>query len=257
MKVNKKFINYWFKFLSWLSFFVSSIFLGYFVRDIWNDYQSGKTNDRIYSESRQHYEHPTISLCFEPEIKTTKLQDYNITVEEFHFIKDVDSKMIANFSVLPFVHDVRYKIGRDFTLLWKYYNGKKTYFHSIKSIDDLQQKLGKVILKELPLWDYGQCTVIQLNEKIQTPLRRYNILQVELTNQNAKIQPLLKVFFTSKENFYGAAILQWLDGERLALEIDPEQPSKHYINLQLTKRIQLKQVTNCSDFGFYECFTKK
>ena len=256
MKVNKKFINYWFKFLSWLSFFVSSVFLGYFVRDIWNDYQSGKTNDRIYSESRQHYEHPTISLCFEPEIKTAKLQDYNITVEDFHFIKDVDSKMIANFSVLPFVHDVRYKIGRDFTLLWKYYNGKKTYFHSIKSIDDLQQKLGKVIVKELPLWDYGQCTIIQINETIQAPLRRYNILEIKLKDQNIENPPLMKVFFTSKENFYGAAILQWMDGERFALDIDPKQPSKHYVNLRLTKRIQLKEVSNCSD-GFYKCFVKR
>ena len=257
MKVNKKFIYYWVEFLSWLSFLVASIFLGYFVKDIWNDYQSGKTNDRIYSESRQNYEHPTISLCFEPEIKTAKLQDYNITVKDFHSIKDLDSNKDANFSVLPFVHDVRYKIGRDFTLLWNYYNGRNTDYHSIKSIDDLQQKLGKVIVKELPLWDYGQCTVIQINETIQTPLRRYNILQIELKDQNTGNTPLMKVFFTSKENFYGAAILQWMDGERFALEIDPKLPSKHYVNLKLAKRIQLKEVSNCSDVGFYKCFARR
>ena len=86
MKVNKKLLYHCFEFLSWFSFIVSSIFLGYFVKDIWNDYKSGKTNDRIYSETRQFYEHPTVSICFEPEINNMKLQKYNITSMENLFL---------------------------------------------------------------------------------------------------------------------------------------------------------------------------
>ena len=253
----KRLLGYTIQIISWALFFITTICLGYFVKDIWNDFNSRKTNDRVYSESRQEYEHPIISICFEPEIKTYKLQDYNITVEDFHFIKDMVSKNDANFSILPFVNDVRYKIGRDFTLSWSYYNGNKMDFRMIRSPDDIQQKLGKVIVKELPLWDYGQCTVVQLNDTIKTSLRRYNKLQIELKNQSIGNPPSMKVFFTSKENFYGAAISQWMDGEKFALEIDPKNPSKHYVNLKLIKRIQLKEVSNCSHVGFYRCLVKR
>ena len=54
--------------LSWLSLLMLSMGLIFFVREIWNDFQAGKTNDRVYSESWGHFQHPTMAICFEPQI---------------------------------------------------------------------------------------------------------------------------------------------------------------------------------------------
>ena len=136
MNMNKKLIYYCFEVLSLLSFIVSSVFLAYFVRDIWNDYKSGKTNDRIYSETREYYEHPTITICFEPELNTLKLQKYNITS-----IEDLYLGINQNIPVISLVHNLRYKIGRDFIIIWRYYDVNETYtIHKIQTPDHLQGK---------------------------------------------------------------------------------------------------------------------
>ena len=68
----KKLMTYFIEVLYWISLFVTSLCLIYFVKDIWDDYKSKKTNDRMYSETMEYYEHPTITICFEPGINITK-----------------------------------------------------------------------------------------------------------------------------------------------------------------------------------------
>ena len=257
MKVDKKLIYYSFEVMSWLSFIVSSIFLGYFVRDIWNDYKSGKTNDRIYSETRQYYNHPAITVCFEPELNINKLKKYNATdISDFYF--GINKKVDQDIPVIPLIDEIRYKIGRDFTLTWLYYdtNGTSTK-HTIETSTPLQGKSNSVIVKELPLYNYGICTVIQLNESIKTPKGLYNSVQILVKNGTKENIPYIKIFFTSKDNFYGASLLQWMNGERFSLDIDPhQQKSPYFINLRLAIRKQLKTASNCStDVGYYKCLS--
>ena len=257
MNTNKKLLHIYIEFLSWLSFLLASIFLGYFVKDIWSDFKSGKTNDRIYSETRQYFEHPTITVCFEPEIDITKLEKYNITNINDLFL-GIDEKIHQDIPVVPLVEEVRYKIGRDLKLIWKYYdsNGTSTV-HTIQTSEHLQGKLNSVIVKELPLFNYGKCTVIQLNDSIQTPIGMYNRLTIILESEEKEILPNIKVYFTSKANFVGATTLQWMEGERIALEIDPYQLKSPYVNLRLGIRKQLPEASNCStDIGYYKCMSK-
>ena len=253
MKGNRKLFSHFLDFLSWLCFLLASVFLGYFVKDIWNDFQSSKTNDRIYSESRQEYEHPTISLCFEPDIKTTKLQEYNISLNEFRLARE--GKKDLNHSVLPLLNDVRYKFGRDFKVnRWMYFDGNKVNFKVINSPEKIPEN---ITVKEFVTYNYGTCTVLQLNERIKTNVRRANILKLKMINDSEN-PPKLKVFFTSRYNFYGANTLQWNDGKRLSLVIDPKQIMTHYVNLRLTLRKHLKEVSNCSsDVGFYKCMSTR
>ena len=257
MNANKNLLHIYIEFLSWLSFLLASIFLGYFVKDIWNDFKSGKTNDRIYSETRQYFEHPTIAVCFEPEIDITKLEKYNIININDLFL-GIDEKIDQDIPVIPLVEEVRYKIGRDFKLIWKYYdsNGTSTV-HTIQTSEHLQGKLNSVIVKELPLFNYGKCTVIQLNDSIQTPIGMYNRLTIILESEEKEILPNIKVYFTSKANFVGATTLQWMEGERIALEIDPYQLKSPYVNLRLGIRKQLPEASNCStDIEYYKCMSK-
>ena len=254
MNANKKLLHIYIEFLSWLSFLLASIFLGYFVKDIWNDFKSGKTNDRIYSETRQYFEHPTITVCFEPEIDITKLEEYNVTSINDLYL-GIDENINQDIPVIPLVEKGRYKIGRDFTLTWKYYDSNGTSeVHTIQNTDHLQGKLKYVIVKELPLFNYGKCTVIQLNDTIQTPIGMYNTLTIILKSEAKEILPNLKVYFTSKDNFVGAATLQWMEGERIALEIDPYQLKSPYVNLRLGVRKQLREASNCStEIGYNKC----
>ena len=254
MKVrSKKLFSHFLDFLSCLCFLMASVFLGYFVKDIWNDFQSGKTNDRIYSETRQEYEHPTISLCFEPDIKATKLQEYNISLNDFRLARE--GKNDLNHSVMPLLEDVRYKFGRDFIVnRWMYFNGNKVNFENVTSVDKTPTD---ITVKEFVTFNYGTCTVLQLNEKIQTNVRRANILKLKMIN-SPENPPKLKVFFTSRYNFYGANTLQWNDGKRLSLVIDPSQIMTNYVNLRFTIRKHLKDVSNCSsEIGFYKCMSTR
>ena len=78
MEVRKLFY-YFVEGLSWISLIVTSIGLLYFVKDIWNDYQMGKTNYRIYFKRQHLFEHPAITICFEQQTNQTTLQKYNLT----------------------------------------------------------------------------------------------------------------------------------------------------------------------------------
>ena len=77
-----------FEVLSWLSLLVLVIWFLYFVRDIWSDFQDRKTNDRVYSNRSNTFEHPTITICFEPQVNTTKLKEYNMTLDDFSKIEE-------------------------------------------------------------------------------------------------------------------------------------------------------------------------
>ena len=76
----KRLLHYFLEILQWLALIALSIGLAFFVKDIWNDYQLGKTNDRIYTERVNNYKHPTITICFEPQFNETALLKYDKTV---------------------------------------------------------------------------------------------------------------------------------------------------------------------------------
>ena len=110
----KRFLYYSFEVLSWASLIMLSIGLAFFVRDIWIDFQEGKTNDRVYSKRLNYFEHPTITVCFLPQIKLQKLQIYNKTFSDLNFYETSTLKFPISPQMLS--DELRYIIGRDFTI---------------------------------------------------------------------------------------------------------------------------------------------
>ena len=110
----KRLLYYTFEGLSWASLIMLSIGLAFFVRDIWIDFQEGKTNDRVYSKRLNYFEHPTITICFLPQIKLKKLQKYNKTFGDFNFWGT--SNLSFPISPQSLSEEISYVIGRDFTI---------------------------------------------------------------------------------------------------------------------------------------------
>ena len=91
-----------------------SIGLTYFVRDIWNNFQERKTNDRVYTERKNYFNHPTISICFEPQVNETTLTKYNKTIRD---IDHISSKLNLEVPPATFAEEVSFRLGRDFTIM--------------------------------------------------------------------------------------------------------------------------------------------
>ena len=117
----KKCLKYSLELFSWLSFIALSIGLIYFVKEVWNDYISKKTNDRVYSMKKTEFEHPTVTICFEPQINATALQKYNLSLD--HILsryRDTDLAIPSPF--INFVNEIGFRIGHNVELNLKLAN---------------------------------------------------------------------------------------------------------------------------------------
>ena len=110
----KMFLYYSFEVLSWASLIMLSIGLAFFVRDIWIDFQEGKTNDRVYSKRLNYFEHPAITICFLPQVNLQKLQTYNKTFSDLNFYEG--STLEFPISPQSLSDEISYAFGRDFSI---------------------------------------------------------------------------------------------------------------------------------------------
>ena len=95
-----------------------SIGLTFFVRDVWNDFQEEKTNDRVYSKSINSFRHPTIAICFEPQINETSLiLKYNKTLKDLNIETSAKGMQDMTVPVATVLEEVSFKLGRDYSLL--------------------------------------------------------------------------------------------------------------------------------------------
>ena len=247
--------------LSWFSFFALSIGLGLFVKDIWHDYRAGKTNDRVYSESVDYFRHPTISICFEPQLnETTLMEKYNKTITDLNIDSQSMGILDLNVPVSTLLDEVNFKLGRDFTLFLMFSGHESNndyifaYINTMKDAEEMQ------ILKVeyLSTLSYGTCTVIKVSDKVKGSIQLMNGLKLTFKSKDVNKLPLVNVFFTSEENFHGAAWRQWIEGDVYALTIDPKQNLDSTVNLKQQIRRRLKDSSNChQDGGFYNCMAKR
>ena len=254
-------VNFAIEVLSWFSFFALSICLGLFVKDIWYDYRAGKTNDRVYSERVDYFRHPTISICFEPQLnESTLIQKYDKTIADLNIDSHGMGMVGLNVPVKTLLDEVNFKLGRDFTLFLMLSGHESNHdyifaeFNTMKDAEEMQ------ILKVeyLPTLSYGTCTIIKVSEKVRGSIQLMNVLKITFKSNDENNLPLINVFFTSEENFHGAAWRQWIEGDVYALTVDPEQNLDHAVNLKQQIRRRLKDSSNCSeDVGFYNCMAKR
>ena len=253
---------------SWLCLFLLTIGLGLFVQDIWNDYQEGKTNDRVYTKRTNYYNHPIISICFEPQVNETTLLKYNKTIEDLNYF--TNSKLNLEIPPATFADDVSFKLGRDFTVgldisghesnhdyLTVDINGKFDY--TVMTMDGKVTPFPKLIqVEELPLFMYGLCTILKISPMIRGSIQLQNNIHLKFKTANVNNLPLVNFFFTSEENSHGAFWNQWMEGEVFAINIDPQNDKTHSVSLKQQVRKKLQKISYCSlDLNYYQCLNKK
>ena len=258
--------------ISWFCLFLLSIGLGLFVQDIWNDYKAGKTNDRVYTERKNYFNHPTITICFEPQVNETTLLKYNKTVED---IAAYSSKLNLEIPVLTLAEEISFKLGRDFTigLLISGHESKHGYLgvqindkndiigqkiNGTYSVTPLPKISNLIQVEELPLIMYGECTVLKISPKIRGSIQLVNNINLKFKNIEAKNLPSISLFFTSDKNSHGAVWYQWMEGEVFAVNIAPQDDKSHSVSLKQQTRMRLPEISYCSlDLNYYECLNMK
>ena len=241
-----------------------SIGLTYFVRDIWNNFEARKTNDRVYTERKNYFNHPTISICFEPQVNETSLMKYNKTIRDIHHRK-------LNLEVPPatFAEEVSFKLGRDFTIglglsghesnhgyLFLEINAKDDY--NVKTFDNGSEFPYLIEVEELPLVYYGECTVLKISDKIRGSIKLTNQIDVKFKSTEERKLPTVTFFFTSEENSHGSFWFQWMEGEVFAININPQDDKIHSVSLKQQIRKKLTETSYCSlDLNYYSCISTK
>ena len=252
----KRWLYYFLEILQWSALIGLSIGLAFFVKDIWNDFQSGKTNDRIYTKKVNNYNHPTITICFEPQFNDTALLKYNKTVYDVRGelnMNDIETSVETTLS------DITYKAGRDYSLTLMMPNAESKKF-LIGNVDDANKSMipGILEVEELPTAHYGTCTVVKVSPTIKASIQMFSALHLEFNTENVtQPLPLVKVFFTSEKNYYGAIWNQWMEGEVFGLEIDAKVNQVYTVNLKQQTRKQLPYASQCTlTSSYYECMIK-
>ena len=253
----KKLLFYFIEALSWISLIGAFIGLAYFVQDILEDFLSKKTNDRVFSKRVTSYRHPYITLCFEPQVNISKLKKYNLTLVDLSHMKLGKPLTTLSENIDTFIEDVRFKIGRDFTLDFSLpgSESKVLYAH----FDKLKSPNTSLIeLEELPLIMYGTCTIIKISSGVIAVPQMQNIFNLNIISKDKDNLPSINAYFTSKENIHGAVWQQWLEGEIFTLNIDPQLKRDYSANLKQLIRRKLPEKSFCNqDSSYYKCLEEK
>ena len=223
---------------------IGALFFSYDVFCNWNkedtNFKDTKTNETI--------DHPTIVICFEPNVKITELEKYNISLQEFlnyeikdnvmnHYFKKINTtnKLINRNKWPDFYENISYRIGRDFNISIKF-NSKETWDSPYNiTINDPNYLSDKINFKEIyTLW-HGICNqIVPKVEKCEPVLHNYIRVNFNdsIVNKNEDL-PNIKVFFTSENNSYGIITSKWSEGKKLSVDIDPKR--KLYTTIDLAK----------------------
>ena len=235
-----------------------SIGLIFFVKEIWNDFQAGKTNDRVYSESKSYFQHPTIAICFEPQINENLLKlRYNKTLKDLSIDNFESSMKDVNVSVKTLLDEVSFKLGKDFSLYLMLSSHESNQNYLFKLVNSANTDL-VLQVEEMPSEHYGACTIVRISDELKGSIKLKNEIRIIFKTDDESELPLVNVFFTSKENFHGAALLQWTEGEVYALAIDPKQKMDYAVKLKQQIRKRLTDKSNCNpNGGYYKCFADR
>lgn len=234
--------------LSWVAFIGLSIGLGYFVRNIWMDFQSKKTSQRVYTEIVENFLHPTISLCFDPMANTSALKEYDMKLKDLVYsLKTPNTTMNA----LKFYQKVGFQLGRDFTISLMIAGENEMAKITITNVTH------DFIDVEEVIHDGGSlCYILTFNENFKTPPQTLNTFQIDFeANYNL---PLVNVFLSSSPNSYGIHSYKWLEGDIINLKLDANEKTVARVSLKSERIEELKEASDCKDDnGYYVCFIQK
>ena len=255
----KRFVKISLEILSWVLLIVLSIGFVYFVREIWQSFVSGKTNGRVYSHVVESFQHPTITVCFEPQININVLMKYNLNPTDLLNI-DRNPDVSVPGPIIDFVDNISYTIGRDFHIKLDLAipHSKRRQPFVLK--DDSNDENSDVKIEKLIGLYYGSCYMIKTKEGVKVPGRAqiYSGLDLYFKVINKTDLPLVKLIFTSEYNAYGSFWLQWMEGEKYELVIDPRKQNYHVLNLRQENQYLYEGSSDCSqNVSYYICVAKR
>ena len=257
----KKLVSIIFEVLCWLSLIALSICLTYFGRDVWNDFKSKKTNDRVYSKRAAYFNYPAIIICFEPQINETILMKYNKTFEALDYYKN-PKRINLTIPVSTLKDQIHYKIGRDYSIhLALSYHGSNEYLNVAigeKVSSTTSPEIGKMIqVEELPLIMYGTCTVLKFSKKLKGSIQMHNVIKIRFKSQDSKTLPRVNFLFASVKNIFGVIWQQWIEGKVFSISVDPKETQDQTVSLKEQIQMKLPETSYCSlEQNYFECLAQ-
>ena len=251
----KKCLKYTLELYSWLSFIALSIGLIYFVKEVWNNYISKKTNDRIYTIKKTEFEHPTVTICFEPQINAMALQKYNLSLNDI-LNRYRKPNLAIPSPVMNFVKEIGFRIGQNVELNLQLANRNGESIKVNFQDQNSHESSKYVKLQEIIGIYHGICTVVYVSENIRTPVQDFSKIDLKFKS-SGEVLPLIKFHFTSANNSQGAFWTRWLEGEGYEILINPSEDSRYFVNLRQEYHLQYHETSGCSqNIGYYECISE-
>ena len=233
----------------------------FFVKDVWYNYDREDTNFKD-TKTGMKIDHPTIVICFEPNVKITELKKYNISLKDFlNYDFNIGDDNITN-DWQDFYENISYQIGRDFNISIQY-NSNETwdskFYHKINVSDYKSNEVD--LMKIYTLW-HGICSKIVPKNVSDHPIL-HNYIRLDF-NDSIEIEDLnntlIKVFFTSESNSYGITTSKWSEGKKLSVDIEPKNKLYNAIDLTKNRFRKHKATSKCQDeckACSYECMVYK
>ena len=252
----KRYMNIFLEIFSWILFIILLISLVWFVKEVWNNYVAKKTNDRVYTMKKTEFEHPTITLCFEPQVNASALRKYNLSLNDI-----LNAKRNPNLNVpkpfINFVNEIGFRIGQNVELNLQLANRNGKNIEIAFSEENSYNSSKYVKLQEIIGIYHGICTVVYINEDIKAPVQGFSQIDLKFKGPSDDL-PMIKLHFTSANNSHGAFWQRWLEGENSEILINPSEDSRYYLNLRQEYHFQYQETSGCSqNIGYYECISER
>ena len=214
------------------------------------------TYKRVIYENEDGIMCPAITLCFDPPLKKTIIQLYNLSTTLYGSFVEFKQDH-PNTTVEQIFYESTFILGKDFKMKMSNYEYKLTELQegNNNSIAISENEQGMVQVERIYGWPAGLCYKVLPKFKLQTKF--YLFITLTFTDSLAKVNKPKKVktFITSNSNSYGVIGGAWVEGDVYYTSISVHKAAK-------MGRVSLKAVgykahpstSVCSkSLSYYEC----
>ena len=189
-----------------------------FTDDVVRKFVSNKTSIVFSEEERK--ELPTTVICFNPFVKMSVLDKYNISFYDFKYLQNIKDLPKAWDAWDKILSETFYEIDKDFNIFFKVLYDKhklKLGQNIIKDMDGIEVDVEALTT----IWN-GICYKITATFR-KKEMIDYIRLDIKFDNQLMDRDiPKVEIYLTSKANSYGILATNWLQGQVTKFSIDHE-----------------------------------
>ena len=244
------------KIVEWIIFLGMLVAAALFVNKSFQNYQSNATGVQVLSQKVDSYVPPTMTICFEPNKKSTILQQYNI--------KDYSAFSLPEFSknntTWPLIYqEMSFKLGRDFNFTIKIdAHGRQEETYTINNSSLSENALRALEFEEIVSLTTGICLSVTIKSKMSNRQQNMIAIQFDESLPFKDVPKMIEVSFTSKQNSYGIISNFWKEGKEYRILIDREKKYYNLISLQLSQYKKLDELGSCSiDEFHWKCLSNR